>query len=459
MTVKSKPVKVLFPSGMLGAGFPIESVALGLEMGADAIAIDAGSTDSGPHYLGAGVAKTTAAAVMRDLRVLLTASRSAGIPLVVGSSGTSGTDAGVDMLAEITLEIAREEGLNFTLALIYSEQQVEDLVERLRQGRIHPLPPSGKLDEKTLRSCSHIVGLMGHEPILAALERGADVVLAGRASDTSLVAAIAIQAGLPPGPSWHAAKTVECGDLCTTRPHGAGVFVEIDEEGFTVSPLDAEAACTPTSLAAHMLYENANPFRLVEPSGVLDASAATYSALDARRGRVEGAEFERSAKATIKLEGSARAGYETMAFVGIADPEVLEHIDHWLEGLREMVEKRVQDLLGLRASDYEMQLGCYGHNAILGSLSTNGVMPHEVGVLMRVKAAEQAIATAIAKIANPLLLHMPLPQMAHLPSFAFATSPAEIERGAVYEFVLNHVIEVDDPSQPFRTIFKEVHGV
>jgi hypothetical protein len=29
--------------------------------------------------------------------------------------------------------------------------------------------------------------------------------------------------------------------------------------------------------------------------------------------------------------------------------------------------------------------------------------------------------------------------MDHLPSFAFATSPAEIDRGAVYEFVLDQV--------------------
>jgi hypothetical protein len=38
----------------------------------------------------------------------------------------------------------------------------------------------------------------------------------------------------------------------------------------------------------------------------------------------------------------------------------------------------------------------------------------------------------VAKVANPLMLHMPLAGMDHLPSFAFLTSPAEIERGAVY---------------------------
>jgi hypothetical protein len=55
-------------------------------------------------------------------------------------------------------------------------------------------------------------------------------------------------------------------------------------------------------------------------------------------------------------------------------------------------------------------------------------------------------------VANPLLLHLPLPDMAYLPSFAFATSPAELERGAAYEFVLNHVVKVDSPTRMFRTV-------
>jgi hypothetical protein len=68
-----------------------------------------------------------------------------------------------------------------------------------------------------------------------------------------------------------------------------------------------------------------------------------------------------------------------------------------------------------------------------------------------VTASSQATATAIAKYANPYLLHMPLPGMTHFPSFAFMTSPAEIERGAIYEFVLNHSVAVDRPDELFHT--------
>jgi hypothetical protein len=43
--------------------------------------------------------------------------------------------------------------------------------------------------------------------------------------------------------------------------------------------------------------------------------------------------------------------------------------------------------------------------------------------------------------------------------FAFVTSPAEIERGAVYEFVLNHAVDVDTPHELFRTNYSQVTHV
>src|SRR5258708_38460441 len=88
-------VGILVPSGMLGAGFSPGTITRGLSLGADVIAVDGGSTDSGPHYLGAGVAKTAEGAVRRDLRLLLAAASRARIPPVVGPCGTSRADSGV----------------------------------------------------------------------------------------------------------------------------------------------------------------------------------------------------------------------------------------------------------------------------------------------------------------------------------------------------------------------------
>jgi len=145
-----------------------------------------------------------------------------------------------------------------------------------------------------------------------------------------------------------------------------------------------------------------------------------------------------------------------VSLVGIREPRILRDLTTWTSTLDTVLTGRVQALLGLTRSDYDVQVRCYGDNAILGDLEADRRPPREVGVLTTVRAATQATANSIAKIANPLLLHLPLPGMDHLPSFAFATSPAEIDRGAVYEFVLNHTVAVDKPDELFRTEHSEV---
>jgi hypothetical protein len=443
-------VGILVPSGMLGAGFSPDTITRGLSLGADVIAVDGGSTDSGPYYLGAGVAKTAEGAVRRDLRLLLAAARTARIPLVVGSCGTSGTDSGVNWVAGIVNAVCLEDGLDLAVAKIFSEQRADHLIAELERGRIHALPPSGPLDAATLARCVHIVAMMGHEPIEQALRAGAQVVLAGRATDTAVSAAFALMHGMPPGPTWHAAKIIECGGQCTTSPSSGGVFARIDHTGFTIEPLDPGAACTPTSVAAHMLYETVNPYTMREPGGTIAVADARYIAVDERTVRVEGSRFEPASQYTVKLEGAAVTGYETVSFTGIRDPQILASIDEWAEFFTKTLTERVETVLELAAGSWGADLRLYGYNAILGELERPSATPPEVGVMLLVSAKDQETATAISLLANPLLLHLPLPAMSYLPSFAFATSPAHIDRGAAYEFVLNHVVDTGSPTEMFR---------
>ena len=45
-----------------------------------------------------------------------------------------------------------------------------------------------------------------------------------------------------------------------------------------------------------------------------------------------------------------------------------------------------------------------------------------------------------------------------LPTFAFPYSPATTDRGALYEFCLNHVMRLDDPMQAFRLEVTDARG-
>lgn len=48
----ARTFKILSPTAILGYGFPEESFRKAMEESPDLIAVDAGSSDPGPHYLG-----------------------------------------------------------------------------------------------------------------------------------------------------------------------------------------------------------------------------------------------------------------------------------------------------------------------------------------------------------------------------------------------------------------------
>jgi hypothetical protein len=367
-----------------------------------------------------------------------------GVPLLIGSCGTSGTDSGVDWTADICAEIAREEGLSAKVALLYSEVTAEQLKPYLSGGRITPLPPLGELSAATLESCDHIVSLLGAEPFMAAVADGAEIVLAGRATDTAVLSAMPLAAGLPAASAWHAAKIAECGGVCTEGVPDGGVIITVKEDCFEVEPIGTTNRCTPYSVSAHLLYENADPLRLREPGVIVDASRATYESLDERRVRVTGSQIE-TVPYTLKLEGSGRAGFRTMSFTALADPKVMDDPGAWLDALEASLRSRIESTLGFGASDYDIQFRPYGWNVLdQSNRAEPSPRPNEIGLMVLVSAPTQERASEIAKFCNPSLLHFPVPGQP-MPSWAFPYSPAEVDMGVYYEFRLNHVVHVDDP--------------
>jgi hypothetical protein len=118
-------IKVLVPSGVLGLGFDSEALQRGLALKPDIICIDGGSTDSGPFYLGVGESKYSRASTKSEWRELMQARAQAGVPLVIGSCGTCGTNSAVDWMFEITRELAAELGHTLKVARLYSSQSAE----------------------------------------------------------------------------------------------------------------------------------------------------------------------------------------------------------------------------------------------------------------------------------------------------------------------------------------------
>lgn len=441
---------ILVPIGALGTGIREELVRAGIEQGAHAIACDAGSTDSGPAYLATGKSKYSRSAVKRDMDILMRLREEAGIPLLIGSCGTSGCDLALDWVRDIALEIMRERGLNARIALLYSELEPSLVKDFAAVGRVTPLPPKSDVDPAAFDECAHIVALMGPEPYIAALDSGANIVLGGRTTDTAVLAAVALRNGAGKAATWHASKTAECGGVCSVYTRDGGVTIRIEADAFEVEPLSATNRCTPDTVSAHMLYENTDPYKLIEPGGILDVTDARYIPVDDRIVRVEGSRWTEMPY-TMKLEGAGGGLYQTIMLVGIQAPEVLSEIDFFISKMHKVLEEKVETSLGESAGKYHISLRAYGHNAVSGlPVPADAPPPREIGLLFVATASTQELATQIAKTCNNMFFHMPLQPEMELPSYAFPFSPAEIERGQLYEFKLNHVIHVDDPLELVR---------
>ena len=453
MAVLSGTVNVLVPAGSLGAGVREAEIAYGLAQGAHVIACDAGSTDSGASYLAKGMSKNNRGAVKRDLLILMRAQAEAGIPIVVGTCGQAGGDLNLAWTAGIVREVAAELGASPRVALISSEQGKETVKALLAAGRITPLAPLAALREETIDACDHIVAAMGVEPFIQALEAGADIVLAGRATDTAVLACYPILKGASWGAAWHAGKTGECGGLCTKDPtRSGGVLLRVGAGRFTVEPLNPAVACDVQSVSGHMLYENSDPFRLVEPGGVLDVSQARYRQVDSRTVEVTGSEWEEHPY-TLKLEGAGGGKYQTIMLVGVQDPDVLGDVEGFHDRLLAALRDRVGKTMPAEVvADCHVSLRMYGWNGVSGvPVPPGSPPPREIAMLFVATGATQEIATDIARACNPYFFHYPARMGKELPSYAFPFAPADIPRGQVFEFKLNHVVAVEDPMELVRT--------
>ena len=448
--------KVLVPSGVLGLGFDIEALRSGIKNKPDIISIDGGSTDSGPASLGSGTSKYSRAAIKSEWKTLMQARKEANVPLIIGTCGTCGTNSMVDWMEEITIELAKELGQSLKIAKLYCEQNIEFLKSKLKINKIFPLEPAPTLNVHLLDDLSHVVALAGAEQVIEAINTGADIILAGRTTDTAIISALPLMNGVDPGSAWHGAKIAECGALCSSNPTSGVVIVEFDKTGFNVEAMSASAICSPESVSAHMLYENADPYILYEPGGYMDVTNACYQSINSRKVRVEGGMWVSSKKYTVKLEGARVAGYQTSLLVLLRDNNYVKNAIKWTEKLSIFLSKEIKQRMNLDSHQYSLNFRHIGLNAVLGDLEKNIGNPSEVGVLCIITSKTPNVCTEIAKLINPFLLHFPLTIDEELPTFAFPYSPVHSDRGFVYEFALHHVLELDDPMDVFQIKTLEV---
>ncbi|HVM67273.1 MAG TPA: acyclic terpene utilization AtuA family protein, partial [Acidimicrobiales bacterium] len=223
-----------------------------------------------------------------------------------------------------------------------------------------------------------------------------------------------------------------------------------DDDGFVLEPLDPELRCTPNSVAAHTLYETADPYRLTMPSGTLDARTATYEALDDRRVRVRGGTFVPSSTYTAKLEGAAQVGYLSSFWGSVRDPVILRQLPSWCASLEQQIGARLVSTWG---EAYHLDLKVYGANGT--TREQTDAVPREAVVVFDLVGDTQEDASGMARAAYHVGLHWPVPEWraGSITTFAHPYSAPVVDRGPVYRFTLNHQLVIDGAEER-RSVFR-----
>jgi hypothetical protein len=313
----------------------------------------------------------------------------------------------------------------------------------LNKGELEPIGPIPEPSADDVINCQHIVGQCGTETLVRALALDPDVVLAGRACDTAIFSVFPELLGYPVGLSLHMAKVIECTSLCCQPGGRDAMLATLDADGFTLESMNPACHATPASVAAHALYEQANPYEVEEPGGTLRLHGARYEAVDAHRTRVRGAEFVPREKPTLKIEGAAHVGSRVVLIAGVADPRLLTCLPEALAA----VEDKVRTLL---PGDWRVVPHIYGQGAVR-TLAPEQFNSHEAGLVVEFIAHEADMAMTVASVFKQNLLHHAFPQrLTTAGNLAFCFTPPELAGREAYRFVLYHVMH----NAPLDQIFQ-----
>lgn len=461
-----REINLLVSTGNLGDNIIEEGTFYeGVKREIHCFAADAGTADAGPTFLGADMPHNPIEWEKHDLEIMLVEARKKKVPVIVGSCSTTGTDRGVDLYADIIRQVAKEKKLEpFKMALIYSQIPINILRERMKKRTIERLGASFDLTDEVLDKTTNVTASMGVEQIIYALEKGADVIIAGRACDDAVLAAYPIFKGFDKGISLHMGKAAECASLvCWPQKVKESIVATVCDDGFSIEPIHPDQQATPHSVAAHSMYERTNPFIQALPGGLLDMHECKYEALTDRICKVTGSMFVPSSDGSykVKLEGAGEAGYRAYHLAAVRDPRAIENMDQIIDDTR----KKVSNIIGShRDGDYKLFFHVYGKNAVMKcNEPVKTTSSHEVAVVVEAVSQDPELATSVVKCAKFRLFYMSYPGQMNSSggSVALLTDEPLYPKNKCYEWTIDHLLELKDPLDPeiFRYAFETVSGV
>lgn len=447
--MRKEQLRIHCSNGHLGfAPTKEESFWIGAKTLPDYYCCDSGSDDIGPVPLGFDKCASHPEWQKHDLELMLLAARKQGVPMIIGSSGDTGTNSRVDMYIEFIKEIARKHNIeNFKLGYFYSEVDKEYIRKKILSGEIiEGLDDRPDLELDTLEGTDRIVAVAGVHPFIKLLEMGADVIIGGRSSDAVVFAAPAIYEGFPENVSYYAGKVLECASFCC-EPYGAKetVIGTITRDDVKVTAMHPDQRCTIASVAGHAMYERSNPFYEYVAGGCMDMTDCVYEQYDEKTCRITNAKFiPIEGKIKVKLEGSGKVGERYLGMAGVRDPYTIKNIDKVIQWAKDQVEER------LHGKDYQLSYRIFGKNGVMGDLEPiKETKSHELLIVVEGISKDAKVAEEAALIGTRQIFYARLPEVKGTAGTAAFILDEVVPVSPAYEWTMNHTVAVDDPMELF----------
>lgn len=260
---------------------------------------------------------------------------------------------------------------------------------------------------------------IGAQPIAAALQAGADIVVCGRVSDPSLVVGPAMAHYGWAWDDWdRLGRATMVGHLleCGTQVTG-GYFADpgykdvpgLDQLGYPIAEIDANGHCTlfkpqgtggcitPATVKEQLLYEIHDPAQYLTPDVVADITQAQVHAVGPDRVRLEGVRGHPRPD-TLKVNVCYATGWFAEAEISYAGPRAAERAR--LAG--QTIQQRLSYLAPLR-TDLIGVTSVWGNDA---SSWLDGAdlrhAPHDVRLRMAWQHADHATAQRLPREVNAL---------------------------------------------------------
>ncbi len=216
----------------------------------------------------------------------------------------------------------------------------------------------------------------GHEPTLACLEQGADMVITGRSTDSALFLAPCIHELGWKADDWNnLARGIMAGHLLECGGQGAGgnydydwrsvprmnelgfPIAEVSENDFVITKApDCGGIICEQSCKEQFLYEVHDPANYITPDVTVDISQATLKQAGDNRVRVGNVRGKEKPE-MLKVSMGYHAGYKVAGMLSFAWPDAYEKAQYAADIIMKKMKKK-----GLKAE--EVRIDYIGVNAL-----------------------------------------------------------------------------------------------